>query len=57
MENDKKFGDIEIQKQKFNERKEPISIKKNIDINKIGVSNKVFFSKKGLKYFIDYKDA
>ena len=57
MENVKKFGDIEIQKQKFNERKEPISIKKNIDINKIGVSNKVFFSKKGLKYFIDYKDA
>ena len=28
MENVKKFGDIEIQKQKFNERKGPISIKK-----------------------------
>ena len=28
MENVKKFGDIEIQKQKLNERKEPISIKK-----------------------------
>ena len=28
MENVKKFGDIEIQKQKFNERKEPISIEK-----------------------------
>ena len=28
MENVKKFGDIEIQKQKYNERKEPISIKK-----------------------------
>ena len=28
MENVKKFGDIEIQKQKFNELKEPISIKK-----------------------------
>ena len=29
----------------------------NIDINKIGVSNKVFFAKKGLKYFIGYKDG
>ena len=31
--------------------------KKNIGINKIGVSNMVFFYKKGLKYFIGYKDA
>ena len=50
------FGDIEIQKQKFHELKRPISIK-NIDINKIVVSNKVSFSKKGFKYFIGYKDA
>ena len=31
--------------------------KKNIDINKIVVSNKVSFGKKGFKYFIGYKDA
>ena len=57
MEKIIKFGDIEIQKQKFHQHKRPISIK-NIDINnKIVVSNKVSFGKKGLKYFIDYKDA
>ena len=31
-----KFSDMEIQKQKFNQHKGPISIK-DIDINKIGV--------------------
>ena len=41
-------------KQKFHQHKRLISIK-NIDINKIVVSNKVFFGKKGFKYFIDYK--
>ena len=51
-----KFGDIEIQKQKFHQHKEPISIK-NIDINKIVVSNKVSFGKEAFKYFIGYKDA
>ena len=51
-----KFGDIEIKKQKFHQHKKPISIK-NIDINKIVVSNKVSFGKKGFKYFIGYKDA
>ena len=51
-----KFGDIEIQKQKFHQHKGAISIK-NIDINKIEVSNKVPFGEKGFKYFIDYKDA
>ena len=35
-----KFGDIEIQKQKIHQHKEPISIK-NIYTNKIVVSNKV----------------
>ena len=34
----------------------PTSIK-NIDTNKTVVSNKVSFGKKGVKYFIDYKDA
>ena len=29
----------------------------NIDINKIGVSNKVYFNKKGFKYFIAHKDG
>ena len=37
-----KFGDIESEKQKFHQRKELISIK-YIDVNKITVSNKVFF--------------
>ena len=31
--------------------------KKYIDINKMVVSNKVSFDKKGIKYFIGYKDA
>ena len=46
-----KFGDIEIQKQKFHQHKGPISIKN------ILVSNKVSFGKKGFKYFTDYKNA
>ena len=50
-----KFGDIEIEKQKFHQHKRPISIK-NIDINKIVVSNKVSFGKKGFTYFIGFKD-
>ena len=50
-----KFGDIKIQKQKIHQYKGTISIK-NIDINKIVVSNKASFSEKGFKYFIGYKD-
>ena len=46
-----KFGDIEIQKQKYHQHKELISIK-NLDINKIVVSNKVSFGKKGFKCLI-----
>ena len=45
-----KFGDIEIQKQKFHQHKALISIK-NIDINKMVVSNKVSFGKKAFEYF------
>ena len=45
-----------MQKQKFHLHKRPISIK-NVDIEKIVVSNKVRFGKKGFKYFIGYKDA
>ena len=51
-----KFGDIEIEKQNFHRHKRPISIK-NVDINKMVVSTKVFFGKKGFKYFTDCKDA
>ena len=46
MEKVIKFGDIETQKRKFHQHKEPISIK-NIDINEIVVSNKTSFGKKG----------
>ena len=56
MEKIIKFGDTEIQKQKFHQYKEPISIK-TIDINTIVVSNKVSFGKKVFKYFTGYKDA
>ena len=51
-----KFGDIEIGKQKFHQHKRPISVK-DININKIVVSSKVSFGKKGFKYFNGYKDA
>ena len=51
-----KFGDIGIEKQKFQQYKKRISIK-NIDINKIVVSNKVCFGRKSFRYFIGYKDA
>ena len=30
---------------------------KNIDINKVVVSNKIYFPRKGFKYFIGYKDG
>ena len=46
-----KSGDIEIEKQKFHQHKRPILIN-NIDINKIVVSNKVSFGKKGFEYFM-----
>ena len=51
-----KFGDIQIEIQKFHQHKEPILIK-NIEINKIVVSNKFSFGKKEFKYFIRYEDA
>ena len=51
-----KFGDNKIKKQKLHQYKKSISIK-NIDINKILVSNKVFFDNKGFKYFTGYQDA
>ena len=51
-----RLGDNEIKKQKFHQHKRPISIK-NININKIVVSNKASFGKKGFKYLIGYKDT
>ena len=48
-----KFDDIKIPKQKFHQHKRPISIKND----KIVVSSKVPFVKKGFKYCIGYKDA
>ena len=51
-----KFGDIEIEKQKFFQHKSPI-VMNNINVNKILVCNKVCFGKKGFKYFIHYKHA
>ena len=49
-----KFGDTEIEKHEFHQHKSPI-LRNNIDINKIVVSNKVSFGKKGFKYSIGYK--
>ena len=51
-----KFDDTEIEKQTFHQYKRPISIK-NIDNNKIVVSNKVSFGEKGFKHFIGYEDV
>ena len=51
-----KLGSIEIEKQNFYQHKGTISIK-NIDSNKIVVSNKVSFVKKGVKYFVGYKNT
>ena len=49
-----KSGDIEIEKQKFQQHKKPISIK-NIDINKMVVSNKVSFGKRVLNILLAMK--
>ena len=51
-----KFGNTEIENQKFDQHKSFILVK-NIDINKIVVSNKVSFGKRSFKYFIGHKDA
>ena len=51
-----KFDDIKISKQIFHQHKRPVSLK-NVDNDKILVSNNVPFGKKGFKYFIGYKNA
>ena len=40
-----KFGDVEVEKHKFHQRKNPISIY-DVDIDKIVISKKVSFDKK-----------
>ena len=53
------FGYTEIEKPKFHQRFHQISgliSIGNANINKIIVSNKVPFGKKGFKYFIGYKN-
>ena len=49
-------GNIEVETHKFHQHKNPISIY-YVNIDKIVVSNKVLFDKKGLKSFIGYKDG
>ena len=51
-----KFRDTEIKKQKIHQHKSPILII-NVHFNKVLVSNKVSFGKKGFRYFLSYKDA
>ena len=47
------FGDIEIEKSKFYRSKTPIFLK-DVDIEKVLVSNKIHFGEKIYKYFIGY---
>ena len=49
------LGNIEVQRNKFHQQKKTILIY-DVNIDRIVVSNKVPFGKKGLKYFIDYDD-
>ena len=47
-----KFGDIKIEKNTFYRQKTPIFLK-DVDIEKVLVSNKIFFGEKNYEYFID----
>ena len=47
------FADIKIGKDKFCRLKIPIFIE-DVDIEKVSVSNKIYFGKKSYKYFISY---
>ena len=51
-----KFGGTEIEKYKFHQHKSHFSIK-NIDINKLIISNQFSFCKKDFKYCVDYKQS
>ena len=45
------FGDIELEKNKFNHYKSPIFLK-DVDIEKVLVSSKISSGEKSYKYFI-----
>ena len=47
------FGDIEIEKKTFYRHKTPIPLK-DVDLQKVLVSNKNYFGEKNCKYFIGY---
>ena len=47
------MGDTEIEKNKFYRNKTPVFLK-DLDIEKVLLSNKIFFGKKNYKFFIDY---
>ena len=47
------FGDNEIEKNKFDSHKSPIFLK-DVDIEKVLVSNKISSGEKNYKYFIGY---
>ena len=47
------FGDIEIEKSKFYRHKSRVPLR-DIDIEKVLVSNKISFGEKNYKYFIGY---
>ena len=47
------FRNIEIEKNKFYRNKTPIFLK-DVDIEKVLVSNKISFGEKSYKYFIGY---
>ena len=49
------FADMEVEKYKFHQYKNPISIY-DVNTDKILVCSIVPFGKKGFKYFIGYKD-
>ena len=51
-----KFDDNKIEEYKFHQYQIPF-LMNYIDINKIGVSNKVSFGKVDIKYFIGYKNT
>ena len=50
------FGYIKNEKHKFHHHKNPILIF-DVDINKIVVSSKISFRRKGFKYFAGQKDV
>ena len=49
------FSDTKIEKHNFHYQKNSILID-DVDIDKILISNKMFFDKMGFKYFVGYKD-